>query len=152
MAKIILKYNGEVVKNIGDALMFRFANIDPKDSAAMKNVVECCFSMIESHAELKKELNAENIDALDYKISATYGSVKVAESTTSKISDIFGPTVNRCFKINSFCPKNSIVVDNNMYESLKDCKEYEFMQFCSIEIKQKYGYSIFEIKRKESKT
>ena len=39
-----------------------------------------------------------------------------------------------------------------MYESLKDCKEYEFMQFCSIEIKQKYGYSIFEIKRKESKT
>jgi class 3 adenylate cyclase len=151
MAKIILKYNGEVVKNIGDALMFRLANIDSKDSAAMKNVIECCFSMIESHAELKKELNAENIDALDYKISATYGSVKVAESTTSKISDIFGPTVNRCFKINSFCPKNSIVVDSNMYESLKDCKEYEFMQFCSIEIKQKYGYSIFEIKRKESK-
>lgn len=152
MAKIILKYNGEVVKNIGDALMFRFANIDSKDPVAMKNVIECCLSMIESHAELKKELNAENIDALDYKISATYGSVKVAESTTSKISDIFGPTVNRCFKINSFCPKNSIVVDNNMYESLKDCEEYEFMQFCSIEIKQKYGYSIFEIKRKESKT
>ena len=151
MAKIILKHNGEVVKNIGDALMFRFANIDPKDSAAMKNVIECCLSMIKSHAELKKELNAENIDALDYKISASYGSVKVAESTTSKISDIFGPTVNRCFKINSFCPKNSIVVDNNIYESLKDCEEYEFMQFCSIEIKQKYGYSIFEIKRKESK-
>ncbi|MGY5143473.1 MAG: HAMP domain-containing protein [Candidatus Nitrosopumilus sp. bin_32a] len=148
MAKIILEYNGEVVKNIGDALMFRFANIDSTDTAAIKNVLECCLTMIESHDELKKELNAENIDELDYKISITYGPVKVAESTTSKISDIFGPTVNRCFKINSFCPKNSIVVGINMYENLKSYEEYEFTQFCSIEIKQKYGYSIFEVKRR----
>ena len=149
MAKIILKHNGEVVKNIGDALMFRFANVDSKDSVAMKNVLECCLAMIESHDELKKELNAENIDALDYKISVTYGAVKVAESTTSKISDIFGPTVNRCFKINSICPKNSIVVGDNMYEILKEFDEYEFTQFCSIEIKKKYDYSIFEVQRKK---
>ena len=149
MAKIVLKHNGEVVKNIGDALMFRFDNIDPKDTAAMKNVLECCLCMIESHEDLKKELNEHNIDALDYKISATYGSVKVAESMTSKISDIFGPTVNRCFKINSFCPKNSIVVGTNLYESLKDFEEYEFTQFCSIEIKKKYDYSIFEVKRRK---
>ncbi len=148
MAKIILKHNGEVVKNIGDALMFRFGNIDSKDTVAMKNVLECCLSMIESHDELKKELNAENIDALDYKISVTYGSVKVAESTTSKFSDIFGPTVNRCFKINTFCPKNSIVVGSNMYEILKNYDEYEFSQFCSIEMKAKYDYSIFEVKRR----
>jgi class 3 adenylate cyclase len=149
MAKIILKHKGEVVKNIGDALMFRFENIDSNDDAALKNVLECCLSMIESHDELKKELNAENIDALDYKISATYGSVKVAESTTSKLSDIFGPTVNRCFKINSFCPKNSLVVGSNMYEILKDFEEYEFSQFCSIEMKAKYDYSIYEVKRKK---
>ncbi|MBC8516203.1 MAG: HAMP domain-containing protein [Nitrosopumilus sp.] len=149
MAKIVLKHKGEVVKNIGDALMFRFANIDSKDNVAIKNVLECCLSMIESHDELKKELNAQNIDALDYKISATYGAVKVAESTTSKISDIFGPTVNRCFKINSFCPKNSMVVGSNMYEILKEFDEYEFTQFCSIEIKKKYGYSIFEVKRRK---
>jgi len=149
MAKIILKHKGEVVKNIGDALMFRFANVDPNNVEVMKNILECCLNMIESHDELKKELSAQNIDALDYKISTTYGAVKVAESTTSKISDIFGPTVNRCFKINSFCPKNSIVVGNNMYKILKDFDEYEFTQFCSIEIKKKYGYSIFEVKRKK---
>jgi class 3 adenylate cyclase len=149
MAKIILKHKGEVVKNIGDALMFRFENIDPNDHDAMKNVLECCLCMIESHDTLKKELNAENIDALDYKISATYGSVKVAESTTSKLSDIFGPTVNRCFKINSFCPKNSLVVGSNMYEILKDYDEYEFSQYCSIEMKEKYDYSIFEVSRRK---
>jgi len=149
MAKIVRKHNGIVVKNIGDALMFRFPNVDPNNREVTKNILECCFSMIESHDELKKELNAENIEALDYKISATYGSVKVAESTTSKISDIFGPTVNKCFKINSLCPKNSIVIGINLYEILKDFDEYEFTQFCSIEMKNKYDYSIFEVKRKK---
>ena len=149
MAKIIRKHNGEVVKNIGDALMFRFPNIDSVDSKAMKNILECCLSMIESHDELKNKLNAENIDAIDYKISVTYGSVKVAESTTSNISDIFGPTVNKCFKINSFCPKNSIVIGSNLYEILKDFEEYEFAQYCSIEMKEKYDYSIFQVKRKK---
>jgi class 3 adenylate cyclase len=129
--------------------MFRFANIDSKNATMMKNVLECCLSMIDSHDELKKRLNEEGLPPLDYKISATYGAVKVAESTTSNISDIFGPTVNRCFKINSFCPKNSVVIGENLYKILKDVPEYEFIQFCSIEIKQKYGYSIFEVKRKK---
>jgi len=149
MAKIVHNHNGEVVKNIGDALMFRFPNVDPNDSVVMKNILECCLSMIDSHDELKKQLKAENLPELDYKISSTYGSVKVAKSTTSNISDIFGPTVNRCFKINSLCPKNSVVVGSNLYEILQDFPEYEFTQFCSIEMKKKYGYSIFEARRKQ---
>ena len=149
MAKIIHKHKGEIVKNIGDALMFRFPNVNPDDSMVMKNILECCLSMIDSHNELKKQLNAENIDELDYKISATYGEVKVAESTTSNTSDIFGPTVNRCFKINALCPKNSVVVGINLYEILKNFPEYEFVQFNSNKIKEKYGYNIFEVKRKK---
>lgn len=150
MAKIVREHKGEVVKNIGDALMFRFPNVDPTDTDTIKNVLECCLTMIESREQLEEELNVENLPALDYKISATYGSVKVAESTTSKIADIFGPTVNRCFKINSLCPKNSVVVGINLYEMSKDFPEYELAQFCSIEMKQKYGYEIFELKRKNS--
>ena len=149
MAKIVIDDNGEGVKNIGDALMFRFPNVDSNDVSGMKNILECCLIMIDSHDELKKQLEAENMSELDYKVSATYGSVKVAESTTSNISDIFGPTVNRCFKINSLCPVNSLVIGTNLYEILKDFTEYEFIQFCSIELKQEYGYSVFEVKRKK---
>ena len=148
MAKVVRKHNGEVVKNIGDALMFRFSNVDPSDSKVMKNILECCLSMIESHSNLQEVLKAANMPKLDYKISATYGSVKVAESTTSNISDIFGPTVNRCFKINSLCPKNSIVIGENLYNIMKDFSEYEFTELCVIELKQKYGYNVFEVRRK----
>ncbi len=148
MAKIIQQYNGQVVKNIGDALMFRFANVDIKDEKVLKNILECSLSMIESHDKLQDQLEAENLPLLDYKISLTFGSVKVAESTTSNISDIFGPTVNRCFKINSLCPKNGLVIGENMYKISKKFAEYEFNELCVIELKQKYDYNIFEVRRK----
>ena len=148
MAKIVRKYNGEVLKTIGDALLFRFPNVDLNDPTVMKNILECCFSIIESHDDLKEQLKAENLPELNYKVSMTYGSVKVAQSTTSNVSDIFGPTVNRCFKINSLCPENNIVIGDNMYKILKAFHEYEFVQLCVIEMKQKYGYTIFVVSRK----
>ena len=49
MAKIVKNYNGEVVKNIGDALMFRFPNVVLDDKSIIKNIIECCLNMIESH-------------------------------------------------------------------------------------------------------
>ncbi len=148
MAKIVRKYNGEVIKTIGDALLFRFPNVDPSKPAVMKNILECCLAMIESHGKLKEQLQAENMPELNYKVSVTYGSVKVAQSTTSNVSDIFGPTVNRCFKINSLCPTNRIVIGDNMYTILKDFEEYEFAELSDNEMKQKYGYTIFEVRRK----
>ena len=147
MAKIVQKYDGEVVKNIGDALMFRFPNTDLNDDLAMKNILECCLNMIESRGELKKQLEAEKMPELNYKISISYGSVKVAQSTTSTISDIFGPTVNRCFKINSLCPENSLIIDDNLYKILKNFDEYTISQLSETEINKKYGYTIFQVKR-----
>jgi class 3 adenylate cyclase len=149
MAKIVQKYDGEVVKNIGDALMFRFPNTDLNDSKVTKNILECCLNMIESHNDLKKQLEEEKMPELNYKISISYGSVKVAQSTTSTISDIFGPTVNRCFKINSLCPENSLIIDNNLYNALKDFVEYDVSQLSETEINKKYGYTIFQVKRKK---
>lgn len=148
MAKIVRKYNAEVIKTIGDALLFRFPNVEPSDPTVMKNILECCLSVIESNDKLKEELKAENLPELNYKVSLTYGSVNVAQSTTSNVSDIFGSTVNRCFKINSLCPKNSIIIGDNMYEILKDFHEYEFVQLSDYGMKQKYGYTIFEVRRK----
>ena len=147
MAKIVQKYDGEVVKNIGDALMFRFPNTDLNDDKIMKNILECCLNMIESHIVLKKQLEEEKMPELNYKISISYGSVKVAQSTTATTSDIFGPTVNRCFKINSLCPENSLIIDNNLYNTFKTFVEYDISQLSETEINKKYGYKIFQVRR-----
>ena len=149
MAKIVKNYDGEVVKNIGDALMFRFPNTDLSDSKVTKIILECCLNMIESHSDLKKQLLEEKMPELNYKISISYGSVKVAQSSTSTISDIFGPTVNRCFKINSLCPENSLIIDNNLYNVFKNFNEYDISQLPETEINKKYGYKIFQVQRRK---
>ncbi|MGB1429112.1 MAG: HAMP domain-containing protein [Nitrosopumilus sp.] len=149
MAKIVKNYDGQVVKNIGDALMFRFPNTDLSDSKVTKNILECCLNMIESHSDLKKQLLEEKMPELNYKISISYGSVKVAQSSTSTISDIFGPTVNRCFKINSLCPENSLIIDNNLYNVFKNFNEYDISQLPETEINKKYGYKIFQVQRRK---
>ena len=109
----------------------------------------CIRDRIESHSDLKKQLQAEKMPELNYKISISYGSVKVAQSSTSTISDIFGPTVNRCFKINSLCPENSLIIDNNLYNAFKNFNEYDISQLSETEINKKYGYKIFQVKRKK---
>jgi class 3 adenylate cyclase len=105
--------------------------------------------MIESHSDLKKQLLEEKMPELNYKISISYGSVKVAQSSTSTISDIFGPTVNRCFKINSLCPENSLIIDNNLYNVFKNFNEYDISQLPETEINKKYGYKIFQVQRRK---
>lgn len=149
MAKTIHDHNGEVLKNIGDALMFRFSNVNPDDSATIKNILECALVMTESHEKLDKLLKAENIPELGYRTSLTYGSVKVAYSVTSNISDVFGPTVNECFKINYYCPKNSLVIGENLYEILKNFDEYRVTKLVTSETAKKSVFNIFKVKRKD---
>ena len=148
MARIIQKYDGQVIKSIGDALLFRFPENETHDAKTIKSVIECCLHMIDSRKDLNDELSFAGLPELSYKISLTYGSVKVAQSAISNISDIFGPTVNQCFKINSHCPKNSVIVDINMYEHLGSSPEYGFTELDISEIKKKYGYIVFEVKRR----
>ena len=147
MARIVKRYDGQVIKNIGDALLFRFPHNNTHDAKTMKNAMECCLRMINSRKDLNDELSSAGLPELSYKISLTYGSVKVAQSVISDISDIFGSTVNQCFKINSHCPKNSMIVSDNLYERLRNNPEYKFTELDISEIKKKYGYTVFEVKR-----
>ena len=82
--------------------------------------------MIESHDKINKQLNDENLPSVDYKISSTFGSVRIAKTTTSSFNDIFGTTVNRCAKINPFCPRNGFIIGEQFFEFVKSFEEYSF--------------------------
>lgn len=151
MARIIRKYDGQVIKSIGDALLFRFPYDKTHDAGTMKNAIECCLFMIDSRMDLNDKLRSARLPELSYKISLTYGSVRVAQSVISDISDIFGPPVNQCFKINSYCPRNSLIVGIDLYEHLVGIPEYKFTKLDIISMKEKYGYTAFEVKRSQLK-
>jgi class 3 adenylate cyclase len=148
MAIIVQKFKGTVIKNIGDALLFYFPNTNPLEPLSFKNVIDCCLSMCESHDKICKNLEDKGLPIVDYKISSTYGSVRVANTSTSDVNDIFGSTVNRCAKINGLSPKNGLVIDEGLYNAVKSIDKYSFSKMDELMPDNEQGYVVYTVTRK----
>ncbi len=146
MATIVRSFGGTVVKNIGDALLFYFHNPDPTKKDQFKIVIECCLKMAESHQKINEKLTKENLPSVDYKISATYGSVRIAKIAQSAVNDIFGSTVNRCAKINPHAPKNGLAIGESLYQIIKNFKDYNFEKIDN-SFTDDYGFALYSVKR-----
>jgi len=126
VATIVQKFDGVVVKNIGDALLFYFPVLMQNEKSVLKKCLDCCLSICDSHGEIANKIKNEHLPLFDYRLSATYGMVRIAKISTSSVNDIFGATVNRCSKINHSAPKNGFVIDQYLYDSAKSFKEFDF--------------------------
>ena len=147
MATLIRDFGGIVVKNIGDALLFYFPKTNTQDNDTVKNALECCLKMCEFNEQIGKKMQEENLPAFDYKISANYGSVRVAKMATSAIDDIFGSTVNKCAKINRFAPPNGLVIGEALYEIIKSFDSYDYRLVNGESGTQEYG-AVYQVTRK----
>lgn len=148
MATIVTNHRGTVVKNIGDALLFCFHKTEPQNKNSLKNVIECCLEMTESHNEINQKLKDANLPTVNYKISATYGTVSVAKITNSDVDDIFGTTVNRCAKINPLAPSNQFVIGYSLYELVSDMNEFSFEKL-NQEVPNEHGFAVYVVRKKE---
>ena len=147
MATIIRDHQGIVVKNIGDALLFYFPKTNTQDNDTIKNALECCLKMCEFNDQICKKMQEEGLPAFNYKISANYGSVRVAKIATSAIDDIFGSTVNKCAKINRFAPPNGLVIGEALYEITKSFDSYNYRLVNGESSTQEYG-AVYQVTRK----
>jgi len=123
ISNIIKKFEGIVVKNIGDSLLFYFPDTLEKshksaNQKSFEDAIKCGFAIIDYHSIINKKMGKLGLPKLDYKISFSYGRVRVAKIRTSAVDDIFGPAINICAKINSMCPPNSIVVTQKLHDGL----------------------------------
>jgi len=64
--------------------------------------------------------------ALNYRISADYGGVEFAKSSSSQSDDLFGSTVNICAKINSKAPENGMIIGRDLYQIVKSLHDFSF--------------------------
>jgi CheY-like chemotaxis protein/class 3 adenylate cyclase len=143
MAILAKNYGAKIVKNAGDALIFYFPDSsDPTNEAAFKDILECFTTMILARDIINAKLDAQNLPPVSYRISADYGKVEVATSTSSKgREDLFGSTMNICAKINSMAEPNGIVIGGDLYQIIKSFSfidnnnSYEFREL-------RGGYSI----------
>lgn len=147
-ASIVRKHNGVVVKNIGDALLFYFPKTPSQDKEIFKKVLECCLALCDEHEKINDEMSKANLPFVDYKISATYGLVRVAKIVTSSVDDIFGAAVNRCAKINKSALPNSLIIGQDLYDNVKGYEEYIFHKIGSGLVSEEYGFSGYTVSRR----
>ena len=120
MATIARNFEGKVIKNTGDSVIYYFPNTcDSSNECAFRNVLECCLTMIAANYVIDDKLYEETLPAMKYRISADYGKVHVARSYSSEMDDLFGTTVNLCAKINRYAKPNSMVIGGDLYLVLK---------------------------------
>jgi len=150
MATIARNFEGKVIKNTGDSVIYYFPNTcDSSNECAFRNVLECCLTMIAATCVIDEKLYEEALPALKYRISSDYGKVHLAKSYTSDMDDLFGTTVNLCAKINRYAKPNGMVIGGDLYLVLKAIpllkKDYYFKQagYYSLGIREAYPlYSV----------
>lgn len=148
MATIVTQHGGVVVKNIGDALLYYFPKTDTDEMGPFDEMLKCSMDMLESRIKINERLTAEKLPEVSYRISATFGPVRVAIVATSTIDDIFGATVNTCAKINSLANPNSIVIGESLYNKVKEIDGYIFEKITDYNIDSENKFGVYLVKQK----
>jgi two-component system, OmpR family, response regulator ChvI len=139
MAILARNYNAKIVKNAGDALIFYFPETsDSSNETAFKNMLECFTTMLSSRDIINAKLHSESLPSVSYRISADYGRVEIAKSTSSRTEDLFGSPMNICAKINSMAEPNGIVIGGDLYQMIESFSFIPAHEFKELE----GGYSI----------
>jgi len=140
MGSVIRKYNGTVSKNIGDALLFYFPIEPSNKKIILKRCLDCCLALSNEHKIITEKLKEQNLPILNYRVSATYGTVRIAKSSTSLVNDIFGTSVNKCAKLNRSSSINGVVIGKDFYELVKDLDSYLFKKIENKLVSSDHGY------------
>ncbi len=149
MAKVVRQYNGQVLKTMGDSLLFYFPDTSFSERKfGFLSSLECGLSLMDQHEKLKKLLSDEMLPQIDFRISFDYGNVTMMRNTDWAI-DLVGPTINTCAKINGICPVNGMIIGSDLYEKTRSFREYKFKNIGSYSADLKHQYPVFTMRRNE---
>lgn len=155
IAIIVRNFNGAVVKNVGDSLVFYFpetSNSDCKD--AFKNVLECFRAMLDVRPIINTKLYQEGLPPVNYRISGDYGRVEIARSNGSRRADLFGPTMMLCSKMNRMAQTNGIIIGEDLYRIINHLKlkndGYRLTDKGAYYSGLKFAYPVYHVEMMES--
>lgn len=146
MAFLVQEFNGMIVKNIGDSLLYYFpGTFNSRDNSAFKDAVCSSVAMIEARDILNEKLASEKLPSLSYRVSLDYGKVSIMPAVGSFTDDLFGSPVNFCSKINHSATPYGIVIGGDLYNIIKGYNEFKFRVVDSFNGGQRYGYPIYQV-------
>ena len=95
---------------------------------------------------------SERLPPIQYRISADYGEVSIAKSTSSQNEDLFGSAMNISAKINSKAQPNGFVIGQILFDMVNDMSEYTFVSVSEKLVLPNGDYNVYYVKEKEKRT
>lgn len=149
IANILSTFDGFVIKNTGDGLLFYFPT-DETDSKSFEKCINCCLSLTESRNKICEIFQDEGLPKVDYRISIDYGRVILMKTNTCTYIDMLGPPVNMAAKINHAADINSVVIGGDMYKMIHNLKNFVCVQKTDYVINgMELKYPIYSIRRNQ---
>jgi class 3 adenylate cyclase len=146
MSSIAASYGAVIIKNAGDGIICYFPETkDPANAEAFKRVVKCGLRIIRGHKLLNLKFQAEGLPAIDYRVSADFGSHEIVTDEKSAVCDIFSSTVNICSKIKLKLCANQLVIGSDLYEIVKKFSQFTFKQKGEFSVDPKHAYPLFVV-------
>ena len=150
MAKAVYSNNGDILKIMGDSLLFYFQDTcNPENNSGFLDAMECGFSMIHIHDKLNSILERYALPLIDFRISFDYGNVTIMK-TKNGLIDLVGPTINTCAKINTLADRNNMVIGRTVYERIKAFDQFLFKRIGDFEVHSTHSYPIYAISKKST--
>lgn len=147
IVKILVRFGGVIIKNIGDCLLFFFPESTHQNRKyGFRSCLECALTMTEEHEIIKKELIDVGLPTMNYRISIDYGNVFVMKSNDGSF-DLVGTPVNICAKMNHFAQPNGIVIGGDLYEVTRKFSDYNFDKLQGFSVLGKKSYPMYSIRR-----
>ena len=150
----VKSYNGKVIKNIGDCLLFYFPKTtDVNNMGVFIEAIECGFKILNERHSINQELSKQPLPPFNYRLTIDYGVLDLALVGEYSQIDLFGTTINLCSKINtSSSIPNEIIIGDNFYRILKSFSDmltrYNFINHINYQITENNRYPLYKIKRK----
>ena len=145
MSKIIGKFGGKVIKNIGDCLLYYFPDSTSTVSDGLTNCLDCGLAMLSARKLISKEMESKGLPQINYRVSADYGAVILMNNSMSSSVDLIGPPVNMCAKINHCANHNEFVIGNDFHQFSKIYREYNYEEIASCNIGFPCSYPVYRV-------
>ncbi|MFQ5440934.1 MAG: adenylate/guanylate cyclase domain-containing protein [Nitrosopumilaceae archaeon] len=145
MSKIIGKFGGKVIKNIGDCLLYYFPNSINGAEEGLTNCLDSGLAMSNAQKIISDEMILKKLPRLNYRISADFGTVILMNTSCSSAIDLIGPSVNMCSKINHCAGRNEFVIGNDLREVAKNLPAYEYGEIQGFDLGFKFPYPVYRV-------
>ena len=150
MSEVLSKFDGYVIKNGGDSLVYCFPRTTKSNQKnSFRNCLECSLEMVNKRDSICAEIQKEKLPPVNYRVSVDYGEMILMKSTKSSGIDMVGPPINRCAKINHGAKENTAVIGNELYKMVKNFDDYCFKEVKGYSPNIGCKYPIYSVQRKD---